>query len=57
MQRKGHRRRRLADELERVEQTCLVIETSKQLLRDSKKVLAENQRLRKQMRELFRNSK
>ena len=38
------------------EQTRIAIEDSRQLLRDMKKVIAENDRLRRQLRKLLRNS-
>jgi hypothetical protein len=55
MQRNKHRRKRLTAESELLEQARLAVEDAKQLLRDTKKVLAENARLRKQLRKLIRN--
>jgi hypothetical protein len=55
----NHRRRRLASKSELLEQTRLSVEYSKQLLRDTRNVLAENVRLRRQLeklRKVLRNS-
>jgi hypothetical protein len=48
-----HQRRRRTATSELMEESRLVIETAKELLRDTKKVLAENKRLRKQLRKLI----
>jgi hypothetical protein len=56
MRRRKHRRLRLASESELLEQTRLSVEYSKQLLRDTQNVLAENVRLRRQLGKLLRNS-
>src|ERR1039457_4726240 len=59
MQRRKHKRLRFASESELLEQTRLSVEYSKQLLRDTQNVLAENALLREhlwKLRKHLRNS-
>jgi hypothetical protein len=56
MQRKRHRRRRPLVKLALLEERRLLVETSKQLLRENNKVASENIRLRKQLDKLARKS-
>ncbi|MGA2139099.1 MAG: hypothetical protein ABSH14_09595 [Verrucomicrobiia bacterium] len=56
MQRKTHRRKRLTGDPQLLESIRIAVADSKQLLRDTKKVIAENGRLRKKLKKLLRNS-
>ena len=56
MRKSKHTKLRLATKSELLEQARLAVEDSRQLLRDTKKVIAENERLRRQLRKLLRNS-
>jgi hypothetical protein len=56
MQRKTHRRKRLTGDPQLLESIRIAVADSRQLLRDTKIVLAENALLRKQLKKLLRNS-
>ncbi len=56
MRKSKHTKLRLATKSELLEQARLAVEDSRQLLRDTKKVIAENERLRRQLRKLLRDS-
>jgi transcriptional regulator of met regulon len=56
MQRRKHKRLRFATESELLEQTRLVTETAKDVVRDLKKVMAESHRIRKLSQKARRNS-